>query len=515
MVKPSKSMQPEHVDLQQAAKRVGKGAAFGEDSFRNYMALKIATQRQQFGLVLPPPPQQQQQQQQQQRQASKQDPPPKHEKTPSKPSLPPIASPPRYRPKPAEAIPASRKRPNQDTKPTIYKRPTLLERSSLAPLSRMPPSATTAAATTTATTSPARSVRFADDLERLAETTTTKQSEPPPNFKKTKMESMIGRLKKRHGRGNRRLEQKTIKKRKREEIINNNKVDNCDESSNVQRESPLGASEQEDGLAELARLFAMTDETEIGNNNGQQHSESADCKEKESERNPKEDRTPTPHMNSDIAAGEKILRPVIQNGLAELDRIFASSEMGKDGKFPSSHCDNNEKDHRDNFTESDKLVSTVREHKDGDDDSFCVEDFITENDGKPMLQNELNEAIPETKLFHEMDEEEAEEDSSIPSAGTTPSARPPSPKTMRRLRPDLFFYGIVVKVAGYTYPDNETIKRLLQKHGGDLETYETERVTHIIAQQLSVSIIQFGFIRVFPCLFSYIIFLNTVCRFHY
>ena len=49
-------MQPEHVDLKQAAKRTGSGAAFGEDSFRNYMALKIATQRQQFGLVLPPPP---------------------------------------------------------------------------------------------------------------------------------------------------------------------------------------------------------------------------------------------------------------------------------------------------------------------------------------------------------------------------------------------------------------------------------------------------------------------------
>jgi len=54
-------------------------------------------------------------------------------------------------------------------------------------------------------------------------------------------------------------------------------------------------------------------------------------------------------------------------------------------------------------------------------------------------------------------------------------------------RPDLFFTGIVVLVNGYTDPDAETIKRLLQKHGGDLEKYETSRVTHIIAEQLSTA----------------------------
>ena len=84
--------------------------------------------------------------------------------------------------------------------------------------------------------------------------------------------------------------------------------------------------------------------------------------------------------------------------------------------------------------------------------------------------------------------EDGDEDSFSSPIKQLPHA-PPSPKSIRRLRPDLFFYGVVVKIAGYTYPDNETIKRLLQKHGGDLEAYETERVTHIIAQQLSVSII--------------------------
>ena len=80
------------------------------------------------------------------------------------------------------------------------------------------------------------------------------------------------------------------------------------------------------------------------------------------------------------------------------------------------------------------------------------------------------------------------------SAVTTTTVTTPSPSStkMKRIkmignveRPDLFFYGIVVKVNGYTNPDNETLKRLLQKHGGDLETYETTRVTHLIAETLS------------------------------
>jgi hypothetical protein len=64
------------------------------------------------------------------------------------------------------------------------------------------------------------------------------------------------------------------------------------------------------------------------------------------------------------------------------------------------------------------------------------------------------------------------------------SGSAPTP-SMRRARPDLFLLGVVVKVNGYTDPDNETLKRMLQKHGGDLETYETTRVTHIIAEHLS------------------------------
>ena len=54
-------------------------------------------------------------------------------------------------------------------------------------------------------------------------------------------------------------------------------------------------------------------------------------------------------------------------------------------------------------------------------------------------------------------------------------------------RPDLFFMGVIVLVNGHTSPDATTLMRLLHKYGGDLEKYETQRVTHIIAEQLSAA----------------------------
>eukprot|EP00934_Nitzschia_sp_Nitz4_P007344 Nitzschia sp. Nitz4//scaffold134_size62860//8067//12052//NITZ4_006321-RA/size62860-processed-gene-0.71-mRNA-1//1//CDS//3329535475//7334//frame0 len=62
------------------------------------------------------------------------------------------------------------------------------------------------------------------------------------------------------------------------------------------------------------------------------------------------------------------------------------------------------------------------------------------------------------------------------STQASPSQRP---------RKDLFFSGIVVKFQGFTQPDPETLKRMLQRHGGDVETYETSRVTHLVAEQVS------------------------------
>ena len=54
-------------------------------------------------------------------------------------------------------------------------------------------------------------------------------------------------------------------------------------------------------------------------------------------------------------------------------------------------------------------------------------------------------------------------------------------------RKDLFFRGVVIMVNGYTDPDVESLQRMLHKHGGDLEKYETSRITHIIAEHLSTA----------------------------
>jgi DNA repair protein REV1 len=59
--------------------------------------------------------------------------------------------------------------------------------------------------------------------------------------------------------------------------------------------------------------------------------------------------------------------------------------------------------------------------------------------------------------------------------------------SLRKHRADLFFSGVVVMVNGYTEPDIETLQRMLHKHGGDLERYETSRITHIIAENLSTA----------------------------
>jgi DNA repair protein REV1 len=60
-------------------------------------------------------------------------------------------------------------------------------------------------------------------------------------------------------------------------------------------------------------------------------------------------------------------------------------------------------------------------------------------------------------------------------------------ESLRKHRADLFFSGVVVMVNGYTEPDIETLQRMLHKHGGDLERYETSRITHIIAENLSTA----------------------------
>lgn len=72
------------------------------------------------------------------------------------------------------------------------------------------------------------------------------------------------------------------------------------------------------------------------------------------------------------------------------------------------------------------------------------------------------------------------------STPTSTSQSPPKSNSLRKKRrKDLFFSGITVLVNGYTEPASDTIQRMMHKHGGELEKYETDQVTHIIAQNLS------------------------------
>jgi nucleotidyltransferase/DNA polymerase involved in DNA repair len=70
---------------------------------------------------------------------------------------------------------------------------------------------------------------------------------------------------------------------------------------------------------------------------------------------------------------------------------------------------------------------------------------------------------------------------------STPESKPTPPTKRVPVRPDLFFTGVVILVNGYTNPDTESLQRLMHKHGGDLEKYETSRLTHIIAEHLSTA----------------------------
>jgi hypothetical protein len=110
----------------------------------------------------------------------------------------------------------------------------------------------------------------------------------------------------------------------------------------------------------------------------------------------------------------------------------------------------------------------------------------------PDLDNKKNAHIATETLYVDEDTSSHQDVSitienkeSLQHQPTSSMTSPLPLLSLRRIRPDLFFMGVVIKINGYTDPDNETLKRLIQKHGGDFETYETTRVTHLIAGQLS------------------------------
>ena len=109
-------------------------------------------------------------------------------------------------------------------------------------------------------------------------------------------------------------------------------------------------------------------------------------------------------------------------------------------------------------------------------------------------QTDDNEAIKQCKSTLKNDEEDNDKnyvptviDADPASTSTTAAASPLSARNHTKNRPDLFFWGIVVLINGYTHPDAESLQRMLQQHGGDVERYETTRVTHVVAEHLSTA----------------------------
>lgn len=125
-------------------------------------------------------------------------------------------------------------------------------------------------------------------------------------------------------------------------------------------------------------------------------------------------------------------------------------------------------------------------HEKNSDDALPQHDTLSP-------KNTLNADVPESvaRLKSLADSVESNSDATITASTSQLLAKSSSPSLQSvfspKQRPDLFLTGVVIQVDGHTNPDAETLKRLLHRHGGDLEIYETDRVTHIIAENLSTA----------------------------
>ena len=127
------------------------------------------------------------------------------------------------------------------------------------------------------------------------------------------------------------------------------------------------------------------------------------------------------------------------------------------------------------------------------DPGMSVDDLVAralERETREREEAQMEQVMENTKTMEIEQESEDEDEEDTSNENNQENAISFSRRLSTRLkrdRPDLFFFGVVVIVNGYTRPDAETIQRLLQKHGGDLEKYETSRITHVIAEQLSTA----------------------------
>lgn len=175
----------------------------------------------------------------------------------------------------------------------------------------------------------------------------------------------------------------------------------------------------------------------------------------------------------------------ISGVLKRLKRKHGPGFLSAKKKAKSSHCDD------------EKGTSSVKAESKNSSDKQQQEGEINSNNmtsrevNAPMLAKqstvETLEPSCQGELFPAICCDEKGEDTPPLASSMNEELALLSSHDLRRIRPDLFFSGIVVIVNGYTHPDTETLQRLLHKHGGDLEKYETSRVTHIIAERLSTA----------------------------
>ncbi|CAB9502627.1 DNA polymerase IV [Seminavis robusta] len=394
MVKPSKTMQPEAVDLKKAGRAAGK--AFEEDSFRNYMARKIDLQRKQFGLNLPPDP---------------------------------------------RLALAKQQASSASEAPTATTTCTFTHGSKNVSQQQTPPrtkdaissprnSSSNGATGTSSSASRKRKhqhVTFAATVKD--NTPKRKKSKKSKKNQQGPIAHLLKKLKRRHGRG---FRPKT-------------------KSTTQPQTSQIHVPPESTPTEEMKEVTMLVDETTCS----QSATSTTDFTRNDSNRT-LELESQVDHAAMTNCHGE--------HGDKNQDEVARNEDEAVQKQPPDEDSAPTPIDESDNQLPNSTEASTA---------------VMDEKDSQHPNSTEASTSV--------MDEKDSDSDCEDAMNANNENAISPQQRSPRLLRdrPDLFFYGVVVQVNGYTDPDTETLQRLLLKHGGALEKYETTLVTHVIAEHLS------------------------------
>ncbi|KAL7553046.1 hypothetical protein ACHAWF_016292 [Thalassiosira exigua] len=426
-------------DRARSGRRSGFDSVPADDGFRNYMSRKIELQRKQFGLVLPPPP----------------------------PPSPPPEPEPKFAPAP----------------PKILKRPRLRRRRAEdndgVPTPRFTDVASSDGETTGSAENSARSVRFHHDVESEEKEVRT-------------VSHVLANLKQKHSGGRRRSS--LLRKRRRsgsEFDVNTPTEGNAhDRARFVRGEAVVPTNQCTSVLGVLDNLQKRHGGSASKSKRSPRHSQSSNDRsvEQSGMASGAIQKHPTP-LSKAIEKEADSVAISFTDGCSKdaVENVDGLAFDGTESAFQGPVWQDQSVPHR--FNEShhtlDK-ISTPQSH-----------DEIIPDLSRPSLATESPSTDdPQTGIPCKSDEKlqydrsktpfDSNKSSTIQIAEGNVEELPHSARKAKH-RPDLFFAGIVVLVNGHTSPDTTTLMRLLHKHGGDLEKYETHRVTHIIAEQLSAA----------------------------